>query len=399
MRFALVSHILPPSPSGQAVVLYRNLSGVDTRLYYLINTRAYAIKKEDKGSPYRLCSKYYTLPPEPILKHPNRFKLYVIRNIINIIIQIYFRTQNIIKIIQSEPETNAIIACSGDIVDIPAGFLASRKLKLPFFAYIFDDYVYQWTGYYRNFAKIVAPYIFKHSSGIIGPNEIICSEYQKRYNITPLLVRNPCEKNEFSHVVNEKWPSENGKIKIIYTGAIYLYNYDCFHDLIQSMSILQEYNLELHLFTAQAKDELETQGIVGPNVFIHTHVPYSQIIEQQHEADILFLPLSFESKLQEVVRTSAPGKMGEYLASGRPVLAHVPSNSAVAYYFTNNNCGWVTNQKGTDYLCKEIGTIISNTQIRKERTQNAIIQAKIDYSPEKSSARLIKFVQKEGKQN
>ena len=37
-KFALISHILPPSPSGQAVMLYRILSRISENNYYLINT-------------------------------------------------------------------------------------------------------------------------------------------------------------------------------------------------------------------------------------------------------------------------------------------------------------------------------------------------------------------------
>ncbi|MBA4386268.1 MAG: hypothetical protein C0410_16160, partial [Anaerolinea sp.] len=244
MKFALISHVLPPSPSGQAVVLYRILSNIDSNEYYLISSTPYQREKQRTDQPFILRAVTYPLPLESVLKSPSRFGLWRVRSVMNIFIRIVARTRNILKIVHRE-HTTAIVACTGDLADIPAGFLASRMAHIPFFAYIFDDYVFQWTGNYRLFAKLVAPFIFKHSTGIIGPNEFICTEYQRRYGVTPSLIRNPCDMDELTKEIYTQWPAENGKLKIIYTGAIYHANFDCFCNLIQAMESLSEYNLEL----------------------------------------------------------------------------------------------------------------------------------------------------------
>ena len=377
-KFAVLSHVLPPSPSGQAVVLDRILSGVNHEDYCLLTRENTG---PDMVNSFSLQARYYILPPELVLNCPNIFGLEHIRSIANILVRILTRKKNILNILRRE-DTTAIVACTGDLADIPAAFLASRTAHIPFFAYIFDDYVFQWTGNYRLFAQLVAPFIFKHSAGIIGPNEFICEEYRRRYDVNSTLVRNPCDKNELEKEPYQQWPAERGKIKIVYTGAVYHANYDCFRNLIQAMESLSEYNLELHISTAQTQEQLETQGIQSKQVFIHSHVPYSDILEQQRKADILFLPLAFESPIPEVIRTSAPGKLGEYLASGRPVLAHVPSDSFVAYYFNKHQCGWVADQNDSLELAREIEKLIVNPEFRSKVTQNARQQARLDYSPE-----------------
>ncbi len=377
-KVAFISHVLPPSPSGQAVVLYRILSGVNHEDYYLLSRENTG---PDMVNSFSLQARYYILPPELVLNWPDIFGLEHIRSIANILVRILTRTKNILNILRHE-HTTAIVACTGDLADIPAGFLASKIAHIPFFAYIFDDYVFQWTGNYRLFAKLVSPFIFKHSAGIIGPNEFICTEYQRRYGVTPSLIRNPCDMDELTKESYSQWPAENGKLKIIYTGAVYHANFDCFCNLIQAMESLSEYNLELHIFTAQTQEQLETQGIQSKQVFIHSHMPYSDILEQQRKADILFLPLAFESPIPEVIRTSAPGKMGEYLASGRPVLTHVPSDSFVAYYFKKHQCGWIADQNDPLELAREIEKLIVNPEFRSKVTQNARQQARLDYSPE-----------------
>jgi glycosyltransferase involved in cell wall biosynthesis len=155
------------------------------------------------------------------------------------------------------------------------------------------------------------------------------------------------------------------------------------------MHDLLNFNLELHIFTSQTPDELETHGIKSNQIVFHAHVPYHEIIEQQRKADILFLPLAFESPIPEVIRTSAPGKMGEYLISGRPVLAHVPGNSFVANFFTNHKCGWLAEQNDAGNLAAVIQQIITQPVQRRLLTQNARKIAALEFSSELAREQLM----------
>jgi len=390
-RFALLSHVLPPSPSGQSVMLYRILSGLRADEYCLISREPYAKEMEAENDSAYLSARYFDLRPMPYFYRINRLRLWFVREALHILVAISHRVKEIVCILREYP-ASAIIACSGDIADIPAGYIASRFLRIPFFAYIFDDYVYQWVGLSRSFAKIVAPLIFKHSRGIIGPNEFVCKEYHQRYGATCAVVRNPCDKNELEKAVYPLWPAEKEIITIMYTGAIYHANYDCFRNLIQAVNLIDSNRIEIHIFTAQESGQLENQGIKGRKVFLHSHVPYDQILEKQHKADILFLPLAFDSPISEVIRTSAPGKMGEYLASGRPVLAHVPHDSFVAEYFKIHCCGVVADKNDPAALAVMIENLISNEDFRNQITQNARKQARLDLSPEHAQHQLNEFL-------
>jgi len=388
-KFALISHVLPPSPTGQAAMLYRILSGVEPQSYLLIHSRAEMAVKGCENNPCSLEAKYYCLPLEPTIYHFNFFPFSIFRNIFNIVSYVSCRTRNIVKIIRKEPETAAIIACTGEIADIPAGYFASKIMGLPFYAYLFDDYVNQWTGVQRIFARCIAALIFKHCAGVIGPNEFICEEYKKRYQVSTTLVRNPINIDELTNETKFTWPDESEKIKVVYTGSIYHANFDCFINLIQAIHNLPQYPIELHIFTSQTPQEIQIHGIKGDNVYIHHHLPYQEIIMCQHRADILFLPLSFTSSIPEVIRTSAPGKMGEYLNSGRPVLAHVPGNSFVAYFFTNHKCGWLADHNDAGNLAAVIQQIITQPENRKLLTQSARKIARDEFSPELAREQLV----------
>ena len=400
-RFAVLSHVLPPSPSGQAVMLYRILSEIDPNLYYLIDSRGESLL-QIQPEALRLPAKTYSLAPETLFSGPFIRFLAPLLSLLKLFSRIFKRAEQILTVLESEPATTALIACTGDLLDLPAGFLACRRARLPFYAYLFDDYVFQWTGNYRRFAKLVAPLIFKNAAGVIGPNEFICAEYQQRYGVRPTLVRNPCAKSELARTPNIRWPNESGRIKIIYTGAIYHANFDCFRNLLRALDELSDYPLELHLFTAQTVAELAQHQIQSEKLFIHAHVPYSEILEQQHRADLLFLPLAFEAPIPEVIRTSAPGKMGEYLASGRPVLAHVPPDSFVAHYLQKYQCGWLASQNNSHRLAEVIKALILEAGSTQVITQRAYRQARLDFTPQAASAEILSMFTRpstEGKLN
>jgi len=377
-RFALLSHILPPSPSGQSVMLYRILLGFAPENYYLVSQEEY-IKKERNGD--YLPAEYFSVPPPNVLRYIARLRIpYPIRVILTTLILLISRTAKLVKLIRNHP-VQAIIACTGDVVDIPSAFIASKILGIDFYAYILDDYVFQWVGYYRSFAKTVSPWIFKRSTGLIGLNEYSCAEYTRRYHVDCLMIRNPCTTNELTAPINSEWPFHAGKIKVVYTGSIYHANTDCFHNLIAAMDALESYGVELHIYTSQTVEQLSDQGVLSAKVHVHPQVVDSEVFKVQRDADILFLPLAFNSLIPEVIRTSSPNKMGEYLACGRPVLAHVPDDSFVAYYFQKNHCGVIVGEPSVDLLCAHIKQIINDAELRQTVIYNARACSVRDFNP------------------
>jgi glycosyltransferase involved in cell wall biosynthesis len=99
----------------------------------------------------------------------------------------------------------------------------------------------------------------------------------------------------------------------------------------------------------------------------------------QRDADILFLPLAFNSPYPDIIKTSAPGKMGEYLAAKKPVLVHAPSDSFISWYFRKYNCGCVVDEDDPEKLAQEIIRLLNDTQMHKQFSENAYSRAKDDF--------------------
>ena len=314
-KFGVISHSLPPSPTGQAIMLFRLLQEIKPDKYFLVSKEDYSnINPADQSTQwlpthYYCIKKKYSVSNFPILRFFDKN--------IKRLFDFWGRFILLSKIAKKE-NCKVLVACSGAELDIIIGFLVSKLKKIKFVPYVFDDYVYQWVSFRRRFfITIVTPIILKYSENVIVPNEFLQDNYKKRYHIIPVVIHNSYSVKENEIVI--PWPSEPGKIKIVYSGSIYDAQYDAFIDLLDALRILNCKEIELDIYTPQLKADLEKNGING-EFNIHPFMNSMQINKIQQNADILFLPLAFHSPYPKVIRTSAPVKMGEYLASGQPIL-------------------------------------------------------------------------------
>ena len=390
-KFAILSHSLPPSPTGQAIMLYRLVEGISPDDYCLLSKEDYSPWKDLSGNQNRLPARYYWIGAD----QANTYSKVQLFSLVQIVYQSFTtfirRIRLICKIIRHE-KTQVLIACTGAILDILVGFIASKIAGVKFVTYIFDDYVYQWmTGFRRMVLNLLTPFIFRNSFATIVPNEFLQEEYKKRYGITPLVIHNPVE--VITPKIETKWPSTPGKIKIVFTGSIYHAHYDAFALLIEAISILNRDDIEFHLYTSQTSAELAQRGINAPFVKILPSINALEICEVQRQADILLLPLAFNTPYPEVIRTSAPGKMGEYLASGRPVLVFAPEDSFIVWYFKKYETGMVVDRPDPQLLVNAINQIIHQPLLRVNWRIKALERAKIDFSKEEAQARFLNLLE------
>jgi glycosyltransferase involved in cell wall biosynthesis len=373
VKFALVSHVLPPSWSGQSVMIGRILKYLSPEQYCLISTENYQSEK-DRNTGF-LPGKYFSLPREP------KFFRLGSKHWLATWPQALIRGLNIARIVKQE-KCNIIVAASGNLIDMPAGWWASVLTGTGFVPYLFDDYLYQWPDKQtRSITRKVERRIYGHVKSVIVPNEFMRDEIQKRQNVKATIVRNPCA----SIPENRIRPVRVGydlkaDIRIVYTGAIYHVNFEAFKNLIAATNQFSAH-LKIHLYTAQPPEWLTQNGIQGEQIVHHPHSIHAEILEAQNQAHILFLPFSFNSSIPEVIQTSAPGKTAEYLTSGVPVLVHVPPDTFVSWYFRKHDCGYVVDKNDSDSLKRAIDNLIQDPDLRERLVMNAQERARVDFDP------------------
>lgn len=386
-KFAIVSHVFPPSWSGQSVVLGRLLKDIDPESYILISSKKNDIK--NKNTDIDISGKHFLA--KSLYSSSNKNPYHGFR-VLLLPIELIIRSTQIIKIVRNE-KCNCIIACSGDLLNIPCAYFAGKFSNHKVIPYYFDDFVFQWANpIARYFAKIIEKLVFKRNTQVIVPNEFMKEVIEQRQHINSTIIRNPINPDSDRNKPNKNISTD--ETHIVFTGAIYHVNLAAFRTLIAAMDILSETRIGLNLYTAQSVHFLKSENILGKNINLFSHASAKEIAVNQQQADILFIPFSFDSILSEVIRSSSPGKLADYLSSGVPILAFVPPDSFVAWFLKKHQCGFVVDKNDPLELAKGIQELINNDQLRKIIVQNAIKIAANEFDYHKASKTFLEVISK-----
>jgi glycosyltransferase involved in cell wall biosynthesis len=265
---------------------------------------------------------------------------------------------------------SVLVACTASPFDLPACTLVALRRRLPLVTYLFDDPIYQWVpGPLRDFARLWEPLWSRVAAAVVVPNEAMQQELCARRRKQAVLVRNPVPREAFARA-SSAWPARPGQYRIVYTGSVYHAQADAFLNLLHALRLLDSWSL--HIYTSQSEAELQAYGIEGPQVVRHEHVTQRDAYEMQQAADVLFLPLAFSSAIPEVLRTSAPMKMGEYLASGRPILVNAPPETFTARHVGGHDAGYVVDAPEPALLANALRSIASEPDRRRAICENAL---------------------------
>jgi hypothetical protein len=119
---------------------------------------------------------------------------------------------------------------------------------------------------------------------------------------------------------------------ILYTGAMNMFRFDAVLAFAEGMRRYREQSgRDLTLTMLGPAPDREYAAALAPYGFIRTEpwVDNAECQRRMADADVLYLPLSFEGKLDRIANLAMPTKFSEYLASGRPTIFHVPAQSEV----------------------------------------------------------------------
>jgi glycosyltransferase involved in cell wall biosynthesis len=377
VRFALVSNILPPGDSSHAAVIHRLLRDLDARHYCLISSGSAGGSSTDPG---RLAGTRHDLPPVPRLTRGYRMGLRLWRERLNFGVGVIARARAIARILRQE-KCDAVVVCTGghEILDFPAAFLASRLTGTRFYAYLLDQYGHMVAHVLGKhiFARL-EPMLLKRATAIIAPNECLRDELRRRYHVEALVIHNPCDLAEYDGPAKAETP-RGDETRIVYTGSVGPLQFEPFRNVLAAMARLDRRNIRLHLYTAQSPARLESEGIRGP-VVIHPPQSLSAMPAIQQGADVLFLPLALHSDYPDIVRTAAPGKIGEYLAACRPILVHAPPDSFLASYFRDHRCGLVVDRGDPAELAAALESLLSDPDLRSRLRARAWERAAADFN-------------------
>jgi hypothetical protein len=218
--------------------------------------------------------------------------------------------------------------------------------------------------------------ILRKAAGIVVPNEFLRSDLAERVDLRAIIIRNPVNLSVYENLrssVSERQEGASRSWTLTYTGSIYEAQLDAVCNCARGLELLNDrgISMQLHLYTSQSEKFLHSQGIPR-SVRIHPAVKPMEASRLQCESDFLLLPLAFKTRYPELIRTSSPGKMGEYLAAGRPILVHAPADSFVAKFASDHRCGFVNDKLDVSQIAKDLERLVREPHLRAELSNRAI---------------------------
>jgi hypothetical protein len=119
---------------------------------------------------------------------------------------------------------------------------------------------------------------------------------------------------------------------ILYTGAMNMFRFDAVLAFAEGLRQYRESSgRDITLTLLGPTPDRAYSSALAPYRFIRTEpwVDNQECQRRMADADVLYLPLSFETRLGRIANLAMPTKLPEYLASGRPTIFHVPRESEV----------------------------------------------------------------------
>ncbi len=287
--------------------------------------------------------------------------------------QVYMITKVGLKTVR-KGETRKILSVSDYGPALISSYFISKKKKTPLVLFLFDLYKGNDFPFPGNIlSSIFEPKLFETAEKIIVTNEGTKDFYIKRYGET---VR---EKIEIIH--NSTFPDQYLELhspydpkppySILFTGRVYWPQIGSIKNLIKAVEEI-DLPVELKIYSPSPREYLDTIGIrETKKVKLFDPVSPTEIAKIQTKADILFLPLSWNTKSPEIIDTATPGKLTDYLVSGRPMLIHAPSSSFLVKYAKENEFAFVADSNNIEGLKIGISRLATDIEYSKELIKNA----------------------------
>jgi glycosyltransferase involved in cell wall biosynthesis len=241
---------------------------------------------------------------------------------------------------------------SGPFTSHLIGLLLKRLTGRPWVAELRDGW-YRWNraifpdypGWRDVLERRVERAAIRTADRVILVTDRMANAFRAQYADLPpnhfAVVSNGFDPNQFEPLP-ANWPARRDTFEVLHTGALY-YGRSLAALLAAAQRVCDEdasfkaaFRLSLlGTFDATARSELSRHPLSGP-VRIVGQVDHHAALDAMRSADLLLLVANTTPGAEATV----PGKLFEYLAAGRPILAIAPAASSTADVLDQTGGGW-----------------------------------------------------------
>jgi hypothetical protein len=358
-KVLIVSWGIYPTPTGSSVIV-NNLAGALDKSKIVIIGEAFNSTDIDEFNP-NLPKIYYVNPNINLWgrgqTHLRWFNLFML-------------VKKIIIVSKLE-KVNKIVCVFPDDFYLIATFFAIKRLKIPFYLWIHNTYLENYSGYRKVIAFFMQPLVFKISSKIFVISDGLLNFYKKKYKNKEFAVLPhgfPLP-NKLPQIV-EKQLNKPNNIKFLFTGSL---NESCRDATVRLISvILSNSNYEVHAFTGNPESEFRKHGIDSLNFIWHGFIALEKLYDILPNYDIMLLPHGFSGERTDIeFKTIFPTRTIPLLISGKPILAHSPKKVFLTDFLIKHDCAFVSDEPTELSINRALSQILNDSISVKNRVSNA----------------------------
>jgi len=322
-RALVISACLPPMSSGSAKMM-RNLLGPfppSSLVFLRGNNAMFRLGQED------------ALGPAEVADMPNRLRRRSFRISLPAWLEYLWapaigrraagvvRRERVVSIFANYPYGYFLVAA----------WLAARATGIPLHVYmhsLWEETIDNAAD--RVMARLFEARIFRDAAAVYVPTEAAAAHYRAKHRIEPRIL--PHAVNLADRADAPAGPPDTaprGERTVLFTGGVYKMNRDTLQAMVRTVEKMAvapgEPGIRLLVCAPNDPALLARLGIAGPRTEVR-FVDTATAMRLQREADLLYLPLAFDTPWRDEIRTVFPTKAVEYLVSGRPILLHAPAD-------------------------------------------------------------------------
>lgn len=161
---------------------------------------------------------------------------------------------------------------------------------------------------------------------------------------------------------------------------------DQVRSLRQLAEALDSISATLSIYGPFTSGDAKRAGLSRPNIRICGLVPSAEFISTMRaEADVLFVPMTFDRGVRSLAMTSFPSKLSDYTAAGLPLLIFAPrESSAVRWAEDNPGTAEVVDTDTGVGLEMAVRHLASDPSYRLELGRRALIVGREYFSDERA---------------
>ena len=258
--------------------------------------------------------------------------------------------------------------------------VTSKITKIPLVIAVHDDWfmmlksgrIFPWALYYQIYRLTIrsAKHIYAISPAMV---DMLKNEFNVAAELQMPAVK-PC-----LNINKEKRQIKQNNFSLLFAGSIGGFNIDAIELLMDVVAgnahnkrPEKDYRFDIYSrLSRQTKIRLATGLRNCDNIKIHDWVSQDQLLHAFRNADMLFLPLSFNKNYQAMVATSFPTKTADYLSVFKPIIVLAPPYSTLMQYAKKSGFAAAIDQFSAKFLVEAMERITNEHGYAELLIENA----------------------------